>query len=117
MLYYVFQYGFYIVVGTLFGLWALFCLLIFLWLLYGIVTQSLVFPLLKMFGLKTPGHFNKLTEQKKTIEHAAKSHWKSRKRPMTKRERSRKAWIIREHLQKQALHKPKGIDRDFFKKG
>ena len=37
--------------------------------------------------------------------------------PMHYIKRNRQAWIIRQHIEKDSLHKPRKIDKNFFQKG
>ena len=51
------------------------------------------------------------------MEHTARRSFKNRGEPMHYIKRRREAWIIRQHVEKESLHKPRKIDRNFFKKG
>ncbi len=51
------------------------------------------------------------------IEYSTSRNFKRTGEPMHYRKRNRTAWIIRQHIEKESLHKPRKIDRNFFKKG
>ncbi len=51
------------------------------------------------------------------MEHTARRFWKIQRRGMSKRQIAYHAFLIREKLDKESLHKPRKIDRNFFKKG
>jgi len=51
------------------------------------------------------------------IEYSTSRNFKRTGEPMHYRKRNRQAWIIRQHIEKESLHKPRKIDRNFFKKG
>ena len=51
------------------------------------------------------------------MEYSTSRNFKHRGEPMHYRKRNRQAWIIRQHIEKESLHKPRKIDRNFFKKG
>ena len=90
--------------------------LVLLWVFYML--------LMNLLALLLPRCFPKTAEQRKRtanarlhVDRITHRHWQHTKRPMTRREASRKAWIIKQQVKKENLHPNKPIDRDFFKKG
>ncbi len=51
------------------------------------------------------------------IEYSTSRNFKRTGEPMHYRKRNRTAWIIRHHIEKESLHNPRKIDRNFFQKG
>ncbi len=51
------------------------------------------------------------------MEYTARRNFKRTGEPMHYIKRNRTAWIIRQHIDKESLHKPRKIDRNFFQKG
>jgi len=109
---YIIRCAFNAVVVSALIVWAL----VLLWVLYMLLMNLLAFLLPRCFP-KTAKQRRKTALAQSLINQQSHRHWKTAKRPMTRRELSRKAWIIREQLRKETLHPNKPIDRDFFKKG
>ena len=51
------------------------------------------------------------------MEYSTSRNFKRTGEPMHYIKRNRQAWIIRQHIEKESLHKPRKIDRNFFQKG
>ena len=59
----------------------------------------------------------KTANTQKYCEYVTSRNFKRTGEPMHYIKRNRQAWIIRQHIEKESLHKPRKIDRNFFQKG
>ncbi len=59
----------------------------------------------------------KTTLTQSVMEYSTSRNFKRTGDPMHYIKRNRQAWIIRQHIEKESLHKPRKIDRNFFQKG
>ncbi len=59
----------------------------------------------------------KTANTQKYCEYITSRNFKRTGEPMHYIKRNRQAWIIRQHIEKESLHKPRKIDRNFFQKG
>ena len=84
--------------------------------IYDQVMNLTAFLFPRLFG-KRAKQREKTALTKSVCKHVTSRNFKHRGEPMHYRKRNRTAWIIRQHIEKESLHKPRKIDRNFFQKG